>query len=106
MPASSTVLLTATSLVWAAGCNAAFRAAWMRARMASRLSEMLMPDALSRAKLARAARSLNAGALVLLTDDARLSDARATAAVLPPASLVIVRAHDAKTRAERALALV
>jgi len=64
-----------------------------------------MPDALSRAKLARAARSLNAGVLVLLTDDARLPDARAAASALPRASLVIVRARDAKARAERALAL-
>jgi thiamine-phosphate pyrophosphorylase len=67
---------------------------------------MLMPDALSRAKLARAARSLNAGVLVLLTDDARLPDARAAANALPPASLVIVRARDAKRRAEHALALI
>jgi thiamine-phosphate pyrophosphorylase len=66
---------------------------------------MLMPDALSRAKLARAARSLNAGTLVLLTDDTRLPDARAAASALPPASLVIVRARDAKKRAERALSL-
>jgi thiamine-phosphate pyrophosphorylase len=67
---------------------------------------MLMPDALSRAKLARAARSLNAGVLVLMTDDTRLPDARAAANALPPASLVIVRARDAKVRAERALALI
>jgi thiamine-phosphate pyrophosphorylase len=64
-----------------------------------------MPDALSRAKLARAAHSLNAGVLILMTDDARLPDARAAANALPPASLVIVRARDAKTRAEHALAL-
>jgi thiamine-phosphate pyrophosphorylase len=66
---------------------------------------MLMPEALSRAKLAREARSLNAGGLILMTDDVRLPDARAAAAALPPASLVIVRARDAKKRAERALAL-
>jgi thiamine-phosphate pyrophosphorylase len=66
---------------------------------------MLMPDALSRAKLARAARSLNVGTLVLMTDDARLPDARAATRALPPASLVIVRARDAGQRAERAQAL-
>jgi thiamine monophosphate synthase len=64
-----------------------------------------MPDALSRAKLARAARSLNAGVLALMTDDIRLPDARAAARALPPASLVIVRARDAGQRAERAWAL-
>jgi len=73
--------------------------------MAARLSEMLMSDALSRAKIARAARRLNAGVLALMTDDVRLSDARVAANALPPASLVIVRACDAKIRAERALAL-
>jgi thiamine monophosphate synthase len=67
---------------------------------------MLMSTALSRAKLARAARSLNAGALILLTDDARLPDAREAARRLPPASLVIVRARDAKQRAERSRALL
>lgn len=67
---------------------------------------MLMSNALSRGKLARAARSLNAGVLVLLTDDARLPDARAAALALPPASLVIVRARDARKRAERAQALI
>ena len=40
-----------------------------------------------------------------MTDDARLPDARAAASALPPASLVIVRARDAKKRAERALSL-
>jgi thiamine-phosphate pyrophosphorylase len=73
--------------------------------MLARLSEMLMPDALSRAKLARAARSLNAGVLALMTDDERLPDARAAARALPPASLVIVRARDAKKRVDHALAL-
>lgn len=43
--------------------------------------------------------------LVLLTDDARLPDARAAACRLPPTSLVIVRARDPKQRAERARAL-
>ena len=66
MPASSTVLDTATSLVAAAGWKAAFRAAAMRARMTARFSGMLMPDALSRAKLARAAARLNAGQLAFL----------------------------------------
>jgi thiamine-phosphate pyrophosphorylase len=67
---------------------------------------MLMSNALSRAKLARAARSLNAGVLALMTDDARLPDARKAAGLLPPASLVIVRAKDAEQRAERAQALI
>jgi len=64
-----------------------------------------MSNALSRGKLARAARSLNAGVLVLMTDDARLPDARAAARRLPPASLVIIRARDSKQRAERAMSL-
>ena len=41
-----------------------------------------------------------------MTDDTRLPDARAAANGLPPASLVIVRARDAKVRAERALGLI
>jgi thiamine-phosphate pyrophosphorylase len=60
---------------------------------------MLMPDALSRAKLARAARGLNAGALILMTDDIRLPDPCAAANLLPRGSLVIVRARDGRHRA-------
>ena len=56
-----------------------------------------MPDALSRAKLAR-----NAGQLILMTDDFRLPDPVAAARALPPGSLVIVRARDGKRRAELA----
>ena len=65
---------------------------------------------MSRAKLARAALSLNAnarqgraglnaGQLILMTDDLRLPDPVAAARALPPGSLVIVRARDAARRA-------
>jgi thiamine-phosphate pyrophosphorylase len=64
-----------------------------------------MADVLSRGKLARAAHALNAGQLVLVTDDLRLSDPFAAARALPPGSLVIVRARDAKRRAELAAQL-
>ncbi len=64
-----------------------------------------MSDALSRAKLARAAPGLNAGQLILLTDDERLPDPLAAARRLPPGAIVIVRARDAKKRAKLALAL-
>ena len=104
----STVLLTATSLVAGAGLKAAFRAASMRARMVSRFSGMLMSDALSRAKLARASRNAkrqNAGQLILMTDDLALPDPLDAARALPPGSLVIVRARDARRRAQLALAL-
>jgi thiamine monophosphate synthase len=66
---------------------------------------MLMPDALSRAKLARAARGLNAGRLVLMTDDGRLPHPLTAARALPQGSLVIVRSRDAKQRASLAAAL-
>jgi thiamine-phosphate pyrophosphorylase len=64
-----------------------------------------MSGALSRAKLARAAHSLNAGQLVLLTDDLRLPDPVAAVRALPPDSLVIVRARDKARRAELAARL-
>jgi thiamine-phosphate pyrophosphorylase len=63
---------------------------------------MLMADVLSRAKLARAAACLNPGMLALLTDDLRLPDPIAAAMALPPGSLLILRARDAKRRAELA----
>jgi thiamine-phosphate pyrophosphorylase len=69
---------------------------------------MLMPDALSRAKLARASRNAkrqNTGQLILLTDDLALPDPRDAARALPPGSLVIVRARDAERRAQLALQL-
>jgi thiamine-phosphate pyrophosphorylase len=64
-----------------------------------------MADALSRAKLARAAHSLNAGCLILMTDDLRLTDPLPAARALPPGSLVIVRAREPKRRASLALQL-
>jgi thiamine-phosphate pyrophosphorylase len=78
---------------------------------------MLMLDALSRAKLARAARSLNlnarlrrsglnAGGLILMTDDLRLPDPFAAARALPPGSLLILRARDAARRAQLAKTLL
>ena len=66
---------------------------------------MVMADALSRAKLARVARSLNVGGLVLMTDDLRLPDPVAAVRALPPGSLVIVRAKEPKRRAGLALQL-
>jgi thiamine-phosphate pyrophosphorylase len=64
-----------------------------------------MADALSRAKLARVARSLNVGGLALMTDDLRLPDPVATVRALPPGSLVIVRAREPARRASLALQL-
>jgi thiamine-phosphate pyrophosphorylase len=66
---------------------------------------MLMPDILSRAKLARAAACLNPGMLVLMTDDLRLPDPLAAALALPPGSLLILRARDDRRRAGLALQL-
>jgi thiamine-phosphate pyrophosphorylase len=66
---------------------------------------MLMADVLSRAKLARAALRLNAGALILMTDDLRLPDPIAAARALPPGSILILRARDAARRAQLALPL-
>jgi thiamine-phosphate pyrophosphorylase len=60
---------------------------------------MLMPDALSRAKLARAACALNGGGLVLLTDDLRLADPLLAACALPKGSIVILRAREPGRRA-------
>jgi thiamine-phosphate pyrophosphorylase len=45
---------------------------------------------------------LNAGQLILMTDDLRLPDPEAAARALPPGSLVIVRAQGAARRAELA----
>jgi thiamine-phosphate pyrophosphorylase len=64
-----------------------------------------MADVLSRGKLARAAHALNAGQLVLMTDDLRLPDPLAAARALPPGSLVIMRARDKARRAELAAQL-
>lgn len=61
-----------------------------------------MADVLSRAKLARAAARLNAGALVLMTDDLRLPDPMAAATALPPGSFLILRVREAGRRAELA----
>ena len=60
---------------------------------------------MSRAKLARVARSLNADGLALMTDDLRLPDPMAAVRALPPGSLVIVRAKEPKRRASLALQL-
>jgi thiamine-phosphate pyrophosphorylase len=71
-----------------------------------------MPDALSRVKLARAARTLNVealrageGRLALMTDDVRLADPLAAARALPKGSLVILRSRDAARRALLAVQL-
>ena len=71
-----------------------------------------MADKLARAKLARAARRLNAQSghaglppLILMTDDARLPDPLAAAHALPRGSMVILRARDPARRAELARAL-
>jgi thiamine-phosphate pyrophosphorylase len=66
---------------------------------------MLMASSLSRAKLARAARHHNSGVLAFLTDDMRVGDPLAAARALPKGSLLILRARDAKRRADLALAL-
>jgi thiamine-phosphate pyrophosphorylase len=66
-------------------------------------------DKLAKQKLARAAHRLAAGsrlpALILMTDDARLPDPQAAALALPNGGMVIVRASDARRRAELALML-
>jgi thiamine-phosphate pyrophosphorylase len=75
-----------------------------------------MADALSRAKLARVAYSLNvnarlrraalnAGGLILMTDDLRLPNPLPAVRALPPGSLIIVRARDQKRRASLAMQL-
>jgi thiamine-phosphate pyrophosphorylase len=72
-----------------------------------------MASALNREKLARAARALNAGgarrglpALILMTDQVRVSDPLAAARVLPRGSAVILRHTDTKTRATLGHALI
>jgi thiamine-phosphate pyrophosphorylase len=66
---------------------------------------MLMGSSLSRAKLARAARIHNCGALLLLTDDLRLSDPLPAARALPPGAVIILRAREADRRAVLAASL-
>ncbi len=68
-----------------------------------------MPDTLARTMLARAAERFNVQgghaplpALIFLTDDERTPDPFPAIAVLPQASLVIVRARDPKHRRELA----
>ncbi|HEY4113044.1 MAG TPA: thiamine phosphate synthase [Rhizomicrobium sp.] len=71
-----------------------------------------MADKLSRAKLARVAWRLNRAShsdlppLVLMTDDERLPDPLAAAAVLPRGSMVILRTRDWARRAAMASALL
>jgi thiamine-phosphate pyrophosphorylase len=72
-----------------------------------------MASVLNRAKLARAARALNAGngrpdlpALILMTDQARVPDPVAAARILPRGSAVILRHTDPKLRASLSLALI
>jgi len=66
-------------------------------------------EALRRARLARAAKSLNRGhelpAFVLLTDDERLPDPLAAAHALPRGSMVVVRARQSSHRAKLARVL-
>jgi thiamine-phosphate pyrophosphorylase len=69
-----------------------------------------MASALARAKLARAARLLNAHLprlppLILMTDQTRLTDPLAAARALPKGSAIILRHTDAKLRAALAIPL-
>jgi thiamine-phosphate pyrophosphorylase len=69
-----------------------------------------MASALARAKLARAARALNARfprlpPLILMTDDDRLKNPIAAARALPKGAAIILRATDAAARAELAAGL-
>jgi thiamine-phosphate pyrophosphorylase len=69
-----------------------------------------MASALARAKLARAARALNARfprlpPLILMTDENRLKNPFAAARALPKGSAIILRATDAHARAELAARL-
>jgi len=69
-----------------------------------------MASAIDRAKLARAARRLNARyprlpALILMTDERRLPDPVAAAQALPKGAAVILRHTDASTRAVLARSL-
>jgi thiamine-phosphate pyrophosphorylase len=72
-----------------------------------------MASALDREKLARAARALNAGsgrlglpALILMTDQTRVSDPVAAARALPRGSAIVLRHTDAKARTALGRALV
>jgi thiamine-phosphate pyrophosphorylase len=70
--------------------------------------EIILPDKLARARLARAAfcfKTRALPALVLMTDDERLADPLAAARALPRGSLVIIRARQAPRRAQLAAAL-
>jgi thiamine-phosphate pyrophosphorylase len=70
--------------------------------------EIILPDKLARARLARAAGRFKRGglpALILLTDDERMPDPLAAVRALPRGSLMIVRARDTARRAELASAL-
>ena len=74
------------------------------------LGGQIMASALARAKLARAARRLNACAphlppLILMTDEKRLQDPMAAAMALPKGAAIILRHTDAKARDELARAL-
>jgi thiamine-phosphate pyrophosphorylase len=72
-----------------------------------------MASVLARAKLARAARLLNAHLphlphlppLILMTDQTRLKDPLAAAGALPKGAAIILRHTDTKTRAALAIAL-
>jgi thiamine-phosphate pyrophosphorylase len=68
-----------------------------------------MASALARAKLARAARSLNLRSglppLILMTDETRLADPAAAALSLPAGSAIILRHTDETARAALAAAL-
>lgn len=119
MRSSPWVFETAIRAVDEAGFTALFLAAAMRARMPESASaglgvcsfaEGILTDRLRLAKLARAARALNARAdfagslppLALMTDDLRLPDPLSAARALPRGSLVILRARDVTRRAQLA----
>src|SRR3954469_2232714 len=93
MPASGTVLETATNLVAAAGLAAGFRAVSMRASMSARFSAMVMT-----ANLAIHQARLNQSLPLVLMTDERKADWAAAVRALPPASMVVVRARDRARR--------
>jgi thiamine-phosphate pyrophosphorylase len=74
------------------------------------LSEITMASALARAKLARAARALNARfaklpPLILMTDEHRLTNPLEAARALPKGAAIILRHTHAATRARLAVSL-
>jgi thiamine-phosphate pyrophosphorylase len=78
------------------------------ARSGAESGEIILPDKLARARLARAAERFQRRglpALVLMTDDERLADPLAAARALPRGSLVILRARDDARRAKLAAVL-